>query len=192
EKGEPRAAEAPPALAARSNRRIPVARRPLARAPQSPAATAVGVRQPNPSSPTAGRLPEPREETAAPGPETIREPAIVAHVPPAPAAVSDDAWLAPLLDRLRERLEAERRYPRLARRFGLEGTVTLRARIARDGSVREWDVASRSPHRILDEAALDAARAVDAVASGEGRAIPKEITVVVPMRFRLEEESDVP
>jgi protein TonB len=76
------------------------------------------------------------------------------------------------------------RYPELARRQGIEGTVLLRLFVAADGRVREVEVAESSGHPILD------AEAVTAVRSWRGRpatrdGVPVETVELLPVRFRL-------
>ncbi len=57
---------------------------------------------------------------------------------------------------LRQRIERAKRYPALARRLGMEGTVHVEFRIARDGSVEGVKVAKSSGYPVLDEASVQA------------------------------------
>jgi protein TonB len=57
---------------------------------------------------------------------------------------------------LRQRIERAKRYPSLARRLGMEGTVHVEFRIARDGSVEGVKVAKSSGYPLLDEASVQA------------------------------------
>jgi protein TonB len=77
------------------------------------------------------------------------------------------------------------RYPASARRAGMQGTVTLRVQVTREGVAARVDVekSSGSPH--LDAAALEAVRAWRFVPARQG-AEPLESWVLVPIVFRLE------
>ncbi len=118
--------------------------------------------------------PEPSPEIAAteptihpgdPGAPTERSAARVAPVP-------DPSNVAP-------------EYPAAARRRGIEGFVRIRVRVATDGKPLEASVLESSGHRILDDAALRAARAWRyAPACEAGLAV--EGCVDLPFRFRLE------
>lgn len=73
---------------------------------------------------------------------------------------------------LRQRIERAKRYPALARRLGMEGTVHVEFRIARDGSVEGVKVAKSSGYPLLDEASVQAIK----------RAVPLPI---VPGKIRV-------
>jgi protein TonB len=51
-------------------------------------------------------------------------------------------------------LERAKRYPLLAQRRGLEGTVEIAFLISSDGTISDPQVIVPSPHRVLDEATL--------------------------------------
>lgn len=75
-------------------------------------------------------------------------------------------------------------YPPLARRLGYEGEVLVRVLIDEDGIVTDALLDHRSPHAILDDAALRAVRLWEfEPAYREGKRVPSE--VVVPVRFLL-------
>jgi protein TonB len=57
-----------------------------------------------------------------------------------------------------ESLQSARKYPGLARRRGIEGTVIVSFTIAEDGSMLEISIDKSSGHRILDHATLDVLR----------------------------------
>ena len=78
-----------------------------------------------------------------------------------------------------ERIREHRRYPTLARRRGLQGTVWLSLAIAPDGSVDAR--VSRGADPLLDEAAREAALAAAPLPFVDG-------TVEVPLTFRLLDE----
>ncbi|GIW42376.1 MAG: hypothetical protein KatS3mg076_2953 [Candidatus Binatia bacterium] len=104
---------------------------------------------------------------------------------PSQAAQRDP--VAVLLEELRRKLEERKRYPRLALRYGLEGTVLLEARIRPSGFVEGWGIVRRSPHPLLDDAALEAARGIRKLDSAvPGRTEP--VLVLVPLHFRVVEE----
>lgn len=76
------------------------------------------------------------------------------------------------------------RYPSVARRRGIEGTVTLAVLVSAQGLASEVQLARSSGSTLLDEAALEAVRRwrfLPALAGG--RAV--EARVLVPIAFRL-------
>jgi len=121
---------------------------------------------------------EPRRDLL-PAAETA--PTQVESEPPAPPAV--------VAIRVAPRVEAATcpapEYPMLARRRGLEGVATLILQVGIDGSVISAQVVESSGHSLLDEAALDAARAWKlSPATENGVAVAGALHV--PLRFRLE------
>jgi periplasmic protein TonB len=64
----------------------------------------------------------------------------------------------PLRTQAMERIRQQRRYPELARRRHIEGTVSVLFRVAADGAVTGLRV-KQSADELLDEAALEAVRA---------------------------------
>lgn len=79
------------------------------------------------------------------------EPKVVAVAPPPPVA---EVYVPPAF-----RTRQEPAYPERARRAGLAGVVGVRIVLAADGAVRQVEVTASSGSRLLDEAALEAARA---------------------------------
>lgn len=75
-------------------------------------------------------------------------------------------------------------YPPRAHRLGQEGRVVLLLRVAADGSVLDAHIAESSGHRLLDEAALAAARGWRLEPARRG-AIAVEGALRVPLRFAL-------
>jgi protein TonB len=69
-------------------------------------------------------------------------------VDPCPAAAA----------RVRRRIDAEKRYPPLARRRGVVGSVDVAFETGLDGALRSATVRRSSGSALLDEAALDAVR----------------------------------
>ncbi len=57
-------------------------------------------------------------------------------------------------------LERAKRYPPLAQRWGLEGTVEIAFTIAQDGRLSEARVVATSRHSVLDDATLDMVRRI--------------------------------
>jgi protein TonB len=90
--------------------------------------------------------------------------------------------LAAYVALVRERLAAHKRYPPLARKRGLEGSVLVRLAIAGDGALSDVHAVGSAPD-LLARSAVDAAR----------RASPLPppprgpVRIEVPMRFRISE-----
>lgn len=76
------------------------------------------------------------------------------------------------------------KYPRMARRRGLQGVVTIEAKVNQSGKVDELRIFSSSGHTVLDKAALRAVRAWRfSPGTVGGRA--QSMWVKVPVRFTL-------
>ena len=75
-------------------------------------------------------------------------------------------------------------YPERARRAGVEGVVGVRITLAPDGSVRQVELTQSSGSRLLDEAALTAARASTFAPASRNRT-PVESEAVASYRFEL-------
>ena len=75
-------------------------------------------------------------------------------------------------------------YPERARRAGAEGVVGVRIALASDGSVRQVELTQSSGSRLLDEAALAAARASSFAPASRNRA-PVDSEAVASYRFEL-------
>jgi len=86
--------------------------------------------------------------------------------------------------RLRERIQQSLRYPAVAKRRELTGTVELEIAIAADGAIAAVTVIGSSTHEMLDRAAVDAARSVRRIPfPSDVRARP--LTVRLPVVFHL-------
>lgn len=75
-------------------------------------------------------------------------------------------------------------YPRISRRRGEEGTVSLSIQVLADGSVGQVSVLQSSGHRRLDEAAIEGARQTifnPALVLGQ----PVDSTINLSYAFRL-------
>jgi protein TonB len=175
----PAAVPVPAAVPRRAKIAAPKARRARRPPPSRPRS----ARQ-EPSKSVGEAAPQPASEEVAgkagAGVAQPRSASAPAARPPASAS-----WIEPLLAELRRLLEAQKRYPRIARRRGQEGTVVLRAVLTSRGEVRRWEVAEPSRHRALDEAALEAAEGIRRLGLGEPGGGDDEVTVVVPLRFSL-------
>jgi protein TonB len=82
------------------------------------------------------------------------------------------------------RVRQEPAYPERARRAGAEGVVVVRIALTADGAVRQVELTQGSGSRLLDEAALAAARASTFVPASRNRA-PVEAEAVATYRFEL-------
>ncbi len=91
------------------------------------------------ATPVAGRVPRPGQAGAAALGETA------------------DALRAYLAG-VRARIEAAKRYPRWARRRGIQGEVDLRFRLGPDGRLLGAEVKRSSGAKVLDQAAVEAVR----------------------------------
>lgn len=100
----------------------------------------------------------------------------------APAAVAvpqAEVYMPPAFE-----LRQEPAYPDRARRAGVEGQVVVKVHLSESGEVRQVELASGSGSRLLDEAALAAARASHFTpAARNGRLVPSE--AVATYRFEL-------
>jgi protein TonB len=80
------------------------------------------------------------------------------------------------------------RYPLIARRNGVEGTVRLKVFVTREGRPADVQLDQSSGSAALDTAALDAVKTWQFVPARRGQE-PIESWVVVPVVFRLESNS---
>jgi protein TonB len=94
------------------------------------------------------------------------------------------AEYGPYLALVRRRIHERLTYPSSARHRGLSGTVQIEVEIAASGAVEDVSLAASSEHRVLDEAALDAARGLRRVPfPPEVR--PRPLRVRLPVVFEL-------
>lgn len=75
------------------------------------------------------------------------------------------------------------KYPELARRAGVEGTVYVLAYVDEEGIVQKVEIA-RGIGAGLDEAAMEAVSQVRFI-PGMQRGVPRKVVVTVPVRFKL-------
>jgi TonB family protein len=104
------------------------------------------------------------------------EPKGVSVAPPAPVV---EVFVPPAF-----RARQEPAYPERARRAGVAGTVSVRIVLAADGTVRQVELTASSGSRLLDEAALEAARASTFAPATRNQA-PVESEAVANYRFEL-------
>lgn len=96
------------------------------------------------------------------------------------APVMDSALLA-LIHRA---VEESKRYPRRARRRGMEGRAVVRFELSPDGAVSGLEIREASGHGLLDRAAADAVRAIAPLAGAE-RYLARTRTLELGVEFRL-------
>lgn len=194
----PRVEEMPRPVEPRLDRRDPVAevRTPFPEPTHGP-------RLPSPAAlpralppPPPGQFPEVPQVAEKASPARSPAPPDVASLPDVPPAVSrplaeparpaaseavDDYFAA-----IRAKIEREKRYPRWAKRAGIEGRVTLAFRLTAGGELAEARVADSSGSRHLDEAALEALQrgAPYPEFPGDPSTLPGEIEVLVVFDLR--------
>ena len=175
---------------------------PLARAPavkpepqpkRAPAPAAAPERKPVLALPETASPATPSFTVPQPSVEPPRvETKAVAAAPaapsaPAPAAGREAAVTAPLHDAAHLN-NPKPRYPLVAKRQGIEGTVHLRVLVSKEGRALQVDVERSSGSTALDNSALDAVRAWKFVPGRRGHE-PIEQPVTFPVHFRLESPS---
>ncbi|HET19555.1 MAG TPA: energy transducer TonB [Chromatiales bacterium] len=137
--------------------------------------------------------PEPRPEVApapqpveAVTPQTVPPPAPVAE-PPGPAPEELARIEASYKRALAAAIERNKVYPRMASRMGQEGVVTVGFTVLADGTIEDIHIVGEGSYPSLNEATLEAVRAV-----GRAMPIPPELgksrwAFAVPIAYRLEE-----
>jgi len=164
-----------PASASRASSPEPVAPKRRRSAAESPSPASADDSAALPADPL-GAAPEPRLIPRAGGaPET-----------PGDAGLGAVAARAGYEQVLAAWIERQKYYPLLARRRGLEGTISLRIALRRDGSVASSRLVLTSEHDELDDAALDIIRRATPFPP-----VPESIggttfEFTVPIRFKLE------
>jgi protein TonB len=86
--------------------------------------------------------------------------ALLALAAPGEGPSGVPAEYGPYLARFRQRIQEALVYPLAARRQGLSGSVELEVLVEPNGQIRSVRLLSSSSHAVLDEAALDAVRAL--------------------------------
>jgi TonB family protein len=86
---------------------------------------------------------------------------------------------------VRSRIHELLRYPSIARQRGLSGTVLIEVEIEPTGAIGRVSLAASSSHRVLDEAAIDAARGVRRVPFPPDLR-PRALQIRLPVVFDLQ------
>ena len=135
--------------------------------------------KPRPHPPEKKAL-APRSAAASPPNRTVvKAPVTDRRIPPQPRSVPS------LPPRVAARFDNPKPwYPRVARRRGMEGRVTLRVTVRPDGRVAAIRVQRSSGYRLLDDAALETVKTWRFVPARRGDT-PVTGEVLVPIRFRL-------
>jgi len=124
-------------------------------------------------------------------PESAANPVDTPSVASKPTAASepaadDNRRLDVYIQSLTEIIGRQRTYPRLARVRGWEGTVILRLQLLPGGRLHEVVMVNSSGHDVLDRQALVMARRLSSWPLPPGDLREREITVLVPVEFRLQ------
>ncbi|MGZ5094085.1 MAG: TonB family protein [Burkholderiales bacterium] len=133
---------------------------------------------PGPAAPSTFSVPQAVVEPAAPAVE--RKPAAA---PAAPAPRESIATIPPNFNAAYLRNEV--RYPLIARRNGVEGTVRLKVLVTREGRAAHVQLEQSSGSAALDSAALEAVRNWQFAPARRGQDAV-ESWVLVPVVFKLE------
>lgn len=86
-------------------------------------------------------------------------------------------------------LKRYQRYPRAARRAGLEGIAQVRFVIDRSGTLRERELVASSGHAVLDRAALELLERAAPYPRLPGRIAVELIELTLPVEYRLRDAS---
>ena len=158
----------------------------------SPFQTVTAIRRPVPRlqamtlAPVDTIAPDSLMETLAPPrvPE-ISAPSLAGWHMAAPVDASRFGTVRDYLDMVRLRIESQKKYPVNARARQIEGRVTVRFTIGRDGSVRAVVVSGSSRVAMLDNAALKAVQMASPFPRPPGHLFPDEISLEITMLFEL-------
>lgn len=101
-----------------------------------------------------------------------------------PSGVGGEGDYGPYRTALRRRIQDVLRYPGVARRRGLSGTVELEILVQPTGAISDVAIVDSSSHRILDEAAMDAVRSLPPLPFPDGLT-PRALRVRLPVVFEL-------
>ncbi|HVF34625.1 MAG TPA: energy transducer TonB [Candidatus Saccharimonadia bacterium] len=82
-------------------------------------------------------------------------------------------------------LRRHQRYPRAARRAGIEGTAHVRFVIDRGGALRETELVASSGHAVLDRAALELLQRAAPYPALPRRVTSGEVELTLPVEYRL-------
>lgn len=140
------------------------------------------VRRPPEPRPVPQRIPAaatPRPQTSAPATATGAAGDGPANNPDASDAAAD--WYALIA----AHLERNKRYPREARRDGLQGTPTVRFTVDRRGRVSDIAIRDSSGHPALDEATVELMRRVSPLPAMPRSMGRDTVTITLPIEYTL-------
>jgi periplasmic protein TonB len=165
----------------RAEKKPPVVKPAPAPEPEPP--PVVSEVAPEPPPPQAPPEPAPRVEAPPPAAEPPPPPVakVVPRGPPRELVESYGRSLSQALGRYKE-------YPRLAQMRGWEGSVTMRLRVAPNGNLIEAALHTSSGYEVLDRQALAMAHRSQRLPPPPEGLRDGEISVLVPVVFRLERE----
>ncbi|HWQ40172.1 MAG TPA: energy transducer TonB [Burkholderiales bacterium] len=88
---------------------------------------------------------------------------------------------------LSTQIKRYQKYPVIAQRRGWEGTTEVQLRIAADGRVTEIALAKSSGREVLDREAMEMVRRATPLPQAPEGLRGRELTVTVPIVFRLQD-----
>jgi len=83
---------------------------------------------------------------------------------------------------LREKIQAHREYPYVAKRLGYQGVTTVRFTLSQAGDLTMLKVAEPSGHSVLDQAALDAIQKITPL---KPPSMMGNLRIEIPVAFEL-------
>jgi protein TonB len=147
---------------------------------------------PSAETKTVAKPTEPSQVATATGShsEQATASAIEQNVPPSPSVMEIEtkqqaAQATQVRLWLQEQLRSHFRYPGLARRRGLEGTVVLHFRVEKDGQIINIKVLDSSGHGILDRNAHATLENIGRVDHGQPLLISQALDLTLPVIYRL-------
>ncbi|QTQ37815.1 TonB-like protein [Aromatoleum petrolei] len=150
------------------------------------AAASAGRAAPDTHSPQPQAEPEPGGDPHAPTTRDTSAHAGVKEAAPVTSATAAGAsFQAPRYDAAYLENPAPQ-YPKLSRRRGEQGKVTLRVRVRADGRAEGVEIAHSSGHPRLDDAARETVQSWRFVPARQGET-PIESSLLVPIVFRLDD-----
>lgn len=115
----------------------------------------------------------------------VAAPSMATWSGPALADVGSFGTARDYLDMVRLRIESQKKYPAPARARQIEGRVTVRFTIGRNGGVRGVKIAKSSRFAMLDDAALRAVRTASPFPRPPGHLFQTEIPLEITILFEL-------
>lgn len=157
-------------------------------APPRPAPVAPSASQPRPAEPVIA--PRQADPVAPPSVAAIEAPPpVAAPVPPAPSrpAIDETRLMQTYGSEISREIQRYQRYPVVAQRRGWEGTAEVLLRIAADGSVVSIEIGKSSGREILDAEAVNMVRRASPLPQAPDSLRGRELSVTIPIVFRLQE-----